>query len=58
MKTQPTYCVRIPGRACWADHLRSLFEAQDARRTAERTTGMHWSIWIVTASGEAKEVSK
>ncbi len=55
---RPTYAVRVQGFRCWADHLRTWDEAKREQATANRTTGMRHSIWIVTASGIAKEVSR
>jgi hypothetical protein len=49
--TRLTYCVRIPGVCCWADHLRSLSDARACKRAAEAATGLrHW-IYAVSSTG-------
>jgi hypothetical protein len=58
MTSSPSYAVRVPGFCCWADHIRTWDEAKREQVTANRTTGRRHSIYIVTAGGVAKEVSR
>lgn len=55
---KPSFTVRVAGHHCWADHLRSFSDAKREQAVANKTTGMRHAIYVVTASGIAKEVCK